>query len=282
MHGESVIRGAAALERAVSALAGAARASALFCDIDGTVSPIVARPPDAIVPGEFRAVLARLVARLGLVAFVTGRAVQDGRRMVAVEGAAYVGMHGLEVMDVAGHVHSDAAAEPYAALIQRMAGRAVALAAAHPGVFVENKRTIVGLHYRNAVDPEAVRSLIEREIVVPAGEAGLRIGTGHLVVEVHPPIPFSKGKATAALLATGDYVTTVFCGDDLTDVTGFTAIREWAAADERRTACAVAAVTAETPPPVFEAADVLVTATPGVLEVLRRLSAAADSHTASP
>ena len=64
------------------------------------------------------------------------------------------------------------------------------------------------------------------------------------------------------------------CGDDLTDITAFDAIRDWGERDARRTTCAVAAVTAETPRPVLEAADVQVRATPGVLEVLARLAAA--------
>ena len=45
------------------------------------------------------------------------------------------------------------------------------------------------------------------------------------------------------LLAGGDYLAAMFCGDDLTDVTGFEALHDWAARDARRAACAVAAVT---------------------------------------
>ena len=64
------------------------------------------------------------------------------------------------------------------------------------------------------------------------------------------------------------------CGDDLTDITAFAAIREWGERDARRATLAVAAVTDETPRPVIDAADVLVRATPGVHEVLARLAAA--------
>jgi len=66
----------------------------------------------------------------------------------------------------------------------------------------------------------------------------------------------------------------MFCGDDLTDVTGFKTLHDWAARDARRAACALTAVTAETPRPVIEEADVLVRATPGVYETLTRLLAA--------
>ncbi len=51
-------------------------------------------------------------------------------------------------------------------------------------------------------------------------------------------------------------------------------MHKWGEQDARRGACALAAVTQETPRPVLEGADVLVRATPGVLEALSRLLAA--------
>lgn len=64
------------------------------------------------------------------------------------------------------------------------------------------------------------------------------------------------------------------CGDDLTDVAMFTAVRDWGERDARRRTLALAAVTGETPRPVVEAADVTVRATPGVYRALRRLAEA--------
>ena len=86
-------------------------------------------------------------------------------------------------------------------------------------------------------------------MVEPARGRGLAISTGHFVFEVRPPLPLTKGTATRRLLAGGDYLAAMFCGDDLTDVTGFKTLHDWAARDARRAACAVAAVTAETPRP---------------------------------
>ena len=58
-------------------------------------------------------------------------------------------------------------------------------------------------------------------------------------------------------------------------MTGFAAIHEWAAGRRYRAACAVAAVTAETPPEVTDEADVLVRATDGMSVALARLLEAA-------
>ena len=69
-------------------------------------------------------------------------------------------------------------------------------------------------------------------------------------------------------------VTTLVFGDDLTDTTGFAAVHEWAARAPERVACAVAALSDETPAAVRETSDVWVAATPGVLEALTHLLAA--------
>jgi len=111
-------------------------------------------------------------------------------------------------------------------------------------------------------------------VIEPARERGLAIATGHFMFEVRPPLSFNKGAAVRRLLAAGDYLATMGCGDDLTDVNLFAAIRDWGERDARRSTVAVAAVTDETPRPVTEAADVLVRATPGVHEVLSRLGKA--------
>jgi trehalose 6-phosphate phosphatase len=210
------------------------------------------------------------------VAFVTGRAVADGRRMVGIDGATYAGTHGLEVMDVDGAVRVEPQAERYVDAVQQVAALAAAeLEGAVAGVVLENKRTVLAIHYRLAPDPDGARHEIVSRVVDPARARGLAISTGHFLYEVRPPVPVTKGTATRRLLADGDFVTAVFCGDDLTDVTGFEAIHRWAARDARRQACAVAAVTKETPRPVTDESDVRVAATAGMHEVLRRLLGAA-------
>ena len=55
---------------------------------------------------------------------------------------------------------------------------------------------------------------------------------------------------------------------------GFAAVHEWAAGATGRVACALAALTEETPTAVRETSDVWVAATPGVLEALTQLLAA--------
>jgi len=271
-----ILEGESALRDCLDSVARAPRAVALLCDIDGTISPIASRPADAFVPARFGDLLRALVDHLGAVAFVTGRAVKDGRRMVDVDGATYVGTHGLEVMGPDGAVCTDPQAERYVDAVQAVAAQAAAaLDGSELGIVLEDKRTVLAVHYRLSPDPERARHEILSRVIEPARARGLTISTGHFLFEVRPPIPVTKGTVARRLLAREAFLTAVFCGDDLTDVTGFEAIHRWAAEDARRTACAVAAVTKETPRPVLDEADVRVAETGGVHEVLRRLLAAA-------
>ena len=273
--GQLITKGETKLDACVAAFAAAPRAAALLCDIDGTISAIVTRPGDAAVSQPFREVLAGLTERLGLVAFVTGRTLEDGRRMIPLDGAAYVGTHGLELMAPDGRVLTEPQAEPYVEAVHEVAAAAARdLDCEALGVFLEDKRTVLAIHYRLATDAALTRHEILTKVVEPARGRGLAISTGHFLFEVRPPLPFTKGTATRRLLAGGDYLTGMFCGDDMTDVTGFKTLHDWAARDARRAACALAAVTAETPRPVLEDADVLVRVTPGVYEALKRLLAA--------
>jgi trehalose-phosphatase len=195
--------------------------------------------------------------------------------MIPLDGAAYVGTHGLEVLAADGTVLTEPQAERYVAQVQQVADAATReLDCEALGVVLENKRTVLAIHYRLASDAAATRHELLQKVVEPARERGLAISTGHFLFEVRPPLPFTKGTATRRLLAAGDYLSALFCGDDLTDATGFDAVHRWGEQDARRGACALAAVTKETQRPVLEGADVLVRATPGVLEALSRLLAA--------
>ncbi len=60
--------------------------AAIFLDFDGVLAPIVDRPEDAYPPAETRAELARLAGRYALVAVVSGRAGDDVRSRVDVDG----------------------------------------------------------------------------------------------------------------------------------------------------------------------------------------------------
>jgi trehalose 6-phosphate phosphatase len=91
--------GMATAERLLAPLRERPQRSAILCDIDGTLAPIVARPQDAAVPAHPRQLLETLARRYALVACVSGRRATDARRMVGVDSILYLGNHGLERLE---------------------------------------------------------------------------------------------------------------------------------------------------------------------------------------
>lgn len=201
----------------------APRPSGLFADIDGTLSPIVPVPDEAIVPAQTRAALAALAARLDLVAAVTGRAVEDARRMVGLDQIGYIGNHGIERWQD-GRVLIHPEAEPYAPRVGSTLRRLATLSPL-PGVLFEDKGATGTIHYRLAPAPTETRVTLLEAIAGLPDAAGLRIVEGRMVINILPPLRIDKGQAIAEVVEQRNLRGAVFLGDDVTDLDGMRALR---------------------------------------------------------
>jgi trehalose-phosphatase len=222
----------------------------LFLDFDGVLAPIVERPEDAAPPLETRAELERLVERYAVVAVVSGRATEDVRSRVAVDGVVCVGSHGLEL-------------EPRAERWRRTLA-AFAADAPWPPDEIEVKGLAVAFHFRSHDDErEAVRRL--DEIAESAREEGLVARYGRKVLEVLPPVGSHKGTAVQHLLKERGLHRALAAGDDTTDIDSFAAL------DGLEVAVRVAVASEESPQVLVESADLVVGSTDEFLALLRRL-----------
>jgi trehalose 6-phosphate phosphatase len=221
--------------------------AAILLDVDGTLAPIVAGPENALIPDETRAELARLTARYALVACISGRPGAEVERMLGVPGVAIVGEHGLEL-------EPDAAA--WAERIRRFA-RGVDWPS-------EAKPLSASFHFRRADDEAAARAYLTR-VAEDAAAAGLVPRWGRMVLEVRPPVDAHKGTAVRTLVARAGVRRALYAGDDRTDVDAFDGL------DGLELGVRVAVASAEAPPELLEAADVVVDGTEGVLALLRAL-----------
>jgi trehalose 6-phosphate phosphatase len=228
-------------------LAAEPERAALFLDVDGTLAPIVARPEDATVPEETKAELRRLSGRYGLVACVSGRTSEEARRIVGVPELTYVGEHGLELAPEAGRWRQRL--EEFAAGIEWPA---------------ERKRLSVSYHWRTAPDPEAARLDLER-VAEQALAAGLRPRFGRKVLEIRPPVDANKGTAVRTLLEQQALHRALYAGDDSTDLDAFRGL------DGLELAVRVAIASAEAPPDLAAAADLVLAGPAALLELLRQL-----------
>jgi trehalose 6-phosphate phosphatase len=192
----------------------------LLLDIDGTITPIAPTPAEAVVSPHTRRAIDELTRAPGVhVAVVTGRSVLDARRLVAVEGAWYIGNHGLEVAAPGNPPEVSLTVAEFAHPVQVAAGRLARLVRGVPGAILENKQWTLSVHYRLAergAIPEL--GLHVRRI---ARELGLEVTGGKEVFEIRPPVRMNKGTAAIDLanrLGALDYGASILCaGDDETD-----------------------------------------------------------------
>jgi trehalose 6-phosphate phosphatase len=233
----------------LSRLAAEPERTALLLDVDGVLAPIVDVPHQAVVPEETRAELRRLNRRYALVACISGRPGADARRIVALDDLVYVGEHGLELVPEAADWRD----------------RLHVLTETVDWADVERKPLTVTFHYRRAEDEdEAVRFL--EAVATRARAEGFVARFGRKVLELRPPIGAHKGTAVAHLLGERKLERALYAGDDTTDLDAFRAL----AALELGVAVAVAS--AESPPELREAADLVVGSPAAFLnEVLRAL-----------
>ena len=208
--------------RALSVLR--AQPAALVTDIDGTLSPIASSPEEAEVLPECRRALADLAKVLHLVAVVSGRRVEEARRMVGLDQLTYIGNHGMERWDHAGGYRSEA--ESYAALMAEALRALRQELRGLTGVRLEDKGTVISIHYRSSPKPAAARQTILEASKRVLPQDGLIIAEGKMVVEVRPPLAIDKGTVVRNLVREHGLRGIVYLGDDLTDVDAFRAVRE--------------------------------------------------------
>jgi trehalose 6-phosphate phosphatase len=234
----------------VEQLAADPAVAGLFLDFDGVLAPIVKRPEDAEPPAETRAELERLAARYALVAVVSGRAGEDVRTRVGVDGVVCVGSHGLEL-------------EPQADRWRRTLA-AFAADAPWPQEEVEPKGLSVAFHFRGHADEqEAVRRL--DAIAESAREEGLVARYGRKILEILPPVGSHKGTAVRHLIEERGLQRALAAGDDTTDLDSFAAL------GGLEVALRVAVTSGEAPAALLDAADLVVGSTREFLALLRRL-----------
>ena len=233
--------------------------SAILLDVDGTLAPIVARPELSAVPADALGLLGGLVERFALVGCVSGRAALDAARLVPVPGVRIAGNHGLELL-VDGEVRLAGGVEEWLDDV-RTAAAAVEPIADEAGGWIELKGATFSVHFRQAPDPVAARSLLELRAVPLIAASGLVSRWGRMTLEARPPVPVDKGSAVEELLAGCPGVRwSLYAGDDRTDLDAFGVV------DVR-----VAVRSDETPDDLLEAADVVVDGTDGLADLLRSL-----------
>ena len=185
--------------------------SLLAFDYDGVLAPVITDPGGAPMRPGTRRLLARL-ARVWPSAVVSGRAWTHTRRLTEGAVPLIVGNHGYEL--------GRERPVPRAVLDRVRAWRAALERelAGVPGVYFEDKRSTLAIHYGLERRWRAVAGAVHR---AATRLQGARLVHGKKVLNVIPAGFPNKGDAVRALLAKLRLDTALYVGDDVTDEDAF-------------------------------------------------------------
>jgi trehalose 6-phosphate phosphatase len=251
----------------------AQRPLGLVFDIDGTLSQLVPIPDDARLYPGVAELLEALRERDGVhVGIMTGRGIDDGARMVGVDGLTYIGTHGLEWSDGLPSSHPVQlvpGAEEYVAAGKYVLDIAERELRDVQGIIVQRKHVGGTLHYRRSTDPDEARQRILASVEEPAREVHMRIGEGKKVVEILAPLHVDKGQALRRFVQRFGLHGVVFAGDDRTDLYAMQEIERLR--QDTIPALAIAVQHADTLPGILEHADIVVQGVEGMVALLREI-----------
>jgi trehalose 6-phosphate phosphatase len=224
------IAGSAAGREWLTALRADPARALLAFDFDGTMSPIVDDPEQAVAHPAASGLLTSLARRVGHIAIVTGRPAAVAASRLALHGPAgagqvvVLGHYGLQRWDSATGEVTTADAHPGVERVRRELPAILAEAGA-ADAYVEDKGEAVAVHTRRMDDPTGALQRLQAPLTALAAETGLVVEPGRLVLELRPP-GVDKGGALRRLVEQTGARSVAFAGDDVGDLPAFATIED--------------------------------------------------------
>ena len=195
----------------------------VFLDYDGTLTPIVERPEDAVLSERMRETLKNL-ADICTVGILSGRGLEDVQKLVDLDSLIYGGSHGFEISS---RRHQNLQHEKGMEFIPILDDAQKDLdKTLDPieGAHVERKKYSLAVHFRQV--PEKDIAAVENKVdEVAAKYEKLHKSRGKKVFDIKPAANWHKGKALLWLINKLEMdrpdVIPVYIGDDTTDEDAF-------------------------------------------------------------
>lgn len=200
---------------------------AVFLDYDGTLTPIVETPEQAVMAEDIREAVLDL-SRHCAVGIISGRDLEDVRDKVRIDSIVYAGSHGFDIFGPEDLQVEHRVGEEFLPVLDTAEQALLEQLKAIEGTLVERKKFAIAIHYRR-VAPENVEGVETIVDAIASQQPMLRKTYGKMIFELQPQMDWHKGKALLSLLATlgldGKEVLPLFIGDDLTDEDAFRAMQ---------------------------------------------------------
>lgn len=200
---------------------------AVFLDYDGTLTPIVDRPEEALISESMRDAVRELAARCP-VCVVSGRDRRVVQELMGIDDLIVAGSHGFDIWSPEGGAIEREEGSAHAGLLEEVTATVRDLVATVNGAVVEPKKSSVAVHYRLVDERERPRIGAIVDAVLAAHPDALRVTPGKMVYEIQPKLDWDKGRAVLYLLEAlgldSDDVLPLYVGDDITDEDAFEAL----------------------------------------------------------
>ncbi|MGM0681549.1 MAG: trehalose-phosphatase [Thermodesulfobacteriota bacterium] len=196
---------------------------ALFLDYDGTLTPIVSQPDQAVLSEQMRKTLQDLASQK-TVAVISGRDLQDVSKRVGIDNIFCAGSHGFEIQGPGGRKFEHDQATKILPVLDEAESSLQRKLQVIPGAGVERKKFSIAVHYRQ-VNEENIPLVDDIVKETERAHSRLRLGTGKKVYELQPDVEWNKGRALLwmkdKLGLQNDESLSVYIGDDTTDEDAF-------------------------------------------------------------
>ncbi|MGE5193695.1 MAG: trehalose-phosphatase [Deltaproteobacteria bacterium] len=172
----------------------------LLFDYDGTLAEFADTPPHAVLPPATRVVLAMLAAQPRVrVGIISGRELDELKRMVGLPGLFYAGTSGLEC-DLSGEATTHPLVQHSLRLLADLGAGLEPCLHGFPGVWLERKRFGLTVHFRE-LEAAAVPHLLDRvEQELARWGDRIHVVTGAKAIEIIPNLGWTKGTAVELFL----------------------------------------------------------------------------------
>ncbi len=200
---------------------------AVFLDYDGTLTPIVDRPEDAIISKSMRDAVSGLAERCP-VCVVSGRDRSVVQELMGLDNLIVAGSHGFDIWSPdEGTIEHDAGSG-FEDLLDEVKARLRDEVEGIEGASVEPKKASVAVHYRLVGEEgrQEIKATVDSLLAERPEE--LKMTPGKMVYEIQPKLDWDKGKAVLYLLETlgldHEGIVPMYLGDDHTDEHAFEAL----------------------------------------------------------
>jgi len=196
----------------------------LFLDYDGTLVSFKDRPSEITTPEIIKKILRQLIKNPKImVVIVTGRSMNDIKKLLNVRGLSFIALHGLQIETISGFRFTWKKADQARLLVKKI--KESIKGDLEKGAFIEDKELTVVLHYRllrvNKI--QHVLHKFKKAVYNNDREKTFEIINGIKVIEARPK-GWNKGKAIELFLTKHTKkkkMLPIYIGDDVTDEDAF-------------------------------------------------------------